>query len=170
MLRAIQIIRADAATGAQPFDVAVLAHDERHVRRRVIALSQGERVLVDLPEPVVLETGVLLLLEDDRTVGIVAAEEQLYDIRARDAVHLTQLAWHIGNRHLAAAISAERILILRDHVIKAMLEGLGATVTDMLAPFEPVRGAYSGHGDHGHSHDHGHHHYDHGSHHHHHHD
>ncbi|MDH4986731.1 urease accessory protein UreE [Aminobacter anthyllidis] len=185
MLRATKIIRADATTGAQPFDVAVLAHDERHVRRRAIALSQGERVLVDLPEPVVLETGDLLLLEDDRTAGIVAAEEELYDIRTRDAVHLTQLAWHIGNRHLAAAISAERILILRDHVIKAMLEGLGATVTDILAPFEPVRGAYSGHGhdhgpshDHGHAHghdhddvhDHGHHHHDHGGRHRHHHD
>ncbi len=157
MLRAIKIIRADATTGAQPFDVAVLAHDERHVRRRAITLSNGARVLVDLPESVVLETGDLLLLEDDRTAGIVAAEEELYDIRARDAVHLTQLAWHIGNRHLAAAISADRILILRDHVIKAMLEGLGATVTDILAPFEPVRGAYSGHGhDHGDAHDHGH--------------
>lgn len=186
MLRAIKIIRADATTGAQPFDVAVLAHDERHIRRRAIALSKGERVLVDLPEPVVLETGDLLALDDGRTAGIVAAEEELYDIRARDAVHLTQLAWHIGNRHLAAAISADRILILRDHVIKAMLEGLGATVTDILAPFEPVRGAYSGHGhDHGHSHDHAHghdhehdhhhehdhgHHHDHGGHHHHHHD
>ena len=172
MLRATQIIRAEAARGqAQAFDVAVLAHDERHIRRRAIELSQGERVLVDLPEPVVLETGDLLLLEDNRTAGIVAAEEALYDIRARDAVHLTQLAWHIGNRHLAAAISADRILILRDHVIKGMLEGLGATVTDILAPFEPVRGAYSGHGhghDHGHDHDHGHHH-DHGGHHHHHH-
>ena len=159
MLRAIKIIRADAATGVQPFDVAVLAHDERHIRRRAIALSQGERVLVDLPEPVVLETGDLLSLEDGRTTAIVAAEEELYDIRARDAVHLTQLAWHIGNRHLAAAISVDRILILRDHVIKAMLEGLGASITDILAPFEPVRGAYSGHGhDHGHSHDDGGHH------------
>jgi len=155
MLRATKIIHADATPGAQSFDVAVLAHDERHIRRRAIALSQGERVLVDLPEPIVLETGDLLLLEDGRTAGIVAAEEELYDIRARDAVHLTQLAWHIGNRHLAAAISADRILILRDHVIKAMLEGLGADVTDIVAPFEPVRGAYSGHGhDHGHSHDH----------------
>ena len=185
MLRAIQIIHADAASGhAAAFDVAVLAHDERHIRRRAIALSKGERVLVDLPEPVVLETGDLLALEDGRTAGIVAAEEELYDIRARDAVHLTQLAWHIGNRHLAAAISAERILILRDHVIKAMLEGLGATVTDIVAPFEPVRGAYSGQGhDHGHAHDHGHHHghdhshghehdhhHDHDGHHHHHHD
>ena len=177
MLRAIRIIRAEAAKGqAQAFDVAVLAHDERHIRRRAIELSQGERVLVDLPEPVVLETGDLLALEDGRIAGIVAAEEALYDIRARDAVHLTQLAWHIGNRHLAAAISADRILILRDHVIKAMLEGLGATVADILAPFEPVRGAYSGHGhDHGHSHEHNHdhdygHHHDHGGHHHHHHD
>ena len=186
MQRATELIRADTAS-TQPFDVAILAHDERHVRRRAIKLSQGERVLVDLPEPVVLETGDLLALEDGRTAGIVAAEEELYDIRARDAVHLTQLAWHIGNRHLAAAISAERILILRDHVIKAMLEGLGATVIDILAPFEPVRGAYSGHGnDHGNSHDHGqahghdhdnghdgghdngHHHHDHGHHHHHH--
>ena len=42
---------------------------------------------------------------------------------------------------------------LRDHVIKAMLEGLGATVTEVVEPFEPARGAYSGHGGHqGHSH------------------
>ncbi|BBD35491.1 urease accessory protein UreE [Aminobacter sp. Y103A] len=199
MLRATKIIRAEPTSGAQPFDVAVLAHDERHIRRRAIALSNGERVLVDLPDPVVLETGDLLLLEDGRTAGVVAAEEELYDIRARDAVQLTQLAWHIGNRHLAAAISADRILILRDHVIKTMLEGLGAEVIDIVAPFEPVRGAYSGHGnDHSHAHDHGHshghahhhershnhghdhpehdhehdhaHHHDHGGHHHHHHD
>ncbi|MDX8451108.1 urease accessory protein UreE, partial [Mesorhizobium sp. VK3C] len=99
-----------------------------------------------------------------------------YDIRARDAVHLTELAWHIGNRHLAAAIEADRILILRDHVIKAMLEGLDATVSEVLLPFSPVRGAYSGHG-HGHDHHahdhhghHDHHHHDHDHHQHHHHD
>ena len=60
------------------------------------------------------------------------------------AVHLAELAWHIGNRHLAAAIEAERILILRDHVIKAMLEGLGAAVSDVVEPFNPLGGAYSG--------------------------
>ena len=82
-------------------------------------------------------------------------------------MHLAELAWHIGNRHLAAAIRADRILILRDHVIKAMLEGLGAKVADVVEPFTPVRGAYSGHGhghDDHHDHDHGHHHgHDHGT-------
>lgn len=158
MLRAVSVKRA--GSGQTPFEVAVLAHDERHVRRKPIALRGGDRVLVDLPEPVMLNDGDGLLLEDGRLVGIVAAEEQLLDIRGRDAVHLAELAWHIGNRHLAAAVRADRILILDDHVIAAMLEGLGARVAKVRAPFDPIGGAYSGghsHGhDAGHAHDHGH--------------
>jgi len=140
-----------------PFDVAVLVHDERHLRRRVIELSKGDKVLVDLPEPVQLEHGDVLVLDDGRRAGIAAAGEEVYDIRPRDAQHLAELCWHIGNRHLAAQIETGRILILRDHVIKAMLEGQGATVTETVEPFSPVRGAYSGHG-HSHGHDHDHHH------------
>jgi urease accessory protein len=162
--RAVSVVPAGGTTG----DVAgkaVLPHDERHLRRRAVELTDGGKVLVDLPEPVTLADGDRLVLEDGRQIEIAAAPEELYDIRARDSVHLAELAWHIGNRHLAAAIEAERILILRDHVIKAMLEGLGATVTDIVEPFSPVRGAYSGHGSHDHDHGHGHGH-DHDDHHH----
>jgi len=177
--RAVSVLPAGEA-GSAPYDKAVLPHDERHLRRRAIETAAGDKVLVDLPEPVVLNNGDRLVLEDGRQLEIVAAPEEVYDIRARDAVHLAELAWHIGNRHLAAAIEPGRILILRDHVIKAMLEGLGATVNEVSQPFSPLRGAYSGHGhDHGHSHDHhdhdhghdhhdhDHHHHDHGHHHHH---
>ncbi|MEP9386662.1 urease accessory protein UreE [Mesorhizobium sp. KR9-304] len=161
--RAVSIAPAGTASG-EIAGRAVLPHDERHLRRRAIELTEGVveggKVLVDLPEPVTLADGDRLVLEDGRQIEISAAPEELYDIRAHDAVHLAELAWHIGNRHLAAAIRADRILILRDHVIKAMLEGLGATVTDVVEPFTPVRGAYSGHGhahdhhDHGHDHSH----------------
>jgi urease accessory protein len=165
MLRAVAIERAGETDprSPAPFDVAVLEHDERHLRRRVLILSRGERVLVDFPEPLMLADKDVLVLDDGRRAGIVAAEEGLLDIRGRDPVHLAELAWHIGNRHLAAAVHADRILILRDHVIKAMLEGLGAKVVEVREPFSPLRGAYSGghahhrgHGahDHGHSHDH----------------
>lgn len=157
--RAVSVVPAGSTSG-EVSGRAVLAHDERHLRRRAVELEDGSKVLVDLLEPVTLADGDRLVLEDGRQIGIGAAPEELYDIRARDAVHLAELAWHIGNRHLAAAISARRILILRDHVIRAMLEGLGATVTDVVEPFSPVRGAYSGHG-HGHDHHHDHHH-DHG--------
>jgi urease accessory protein len=150
--RAVSLLPAGEAGTTVPYGRAVLAHDERHLRRRAIELSDGGKVLVDLPETVALNDGDRLVLEDGRHVEIIAAQEEVYDIRARDAVHLTELAWHIGNRHLAAGIEAGRILILRDHVIKAMLEGLGATVRDVSEPFKPVRGAYSGHGGHGHGH------------------
>jgi urease accessory protein len=152
--RAISVLTAGKAGAIAPSGRAVLAHDERHLRRRAIELADGSKVLVDLPEPVALNDGDRLVLEDGGHIEIIAAPEDVYDIRARDGVHLAELAWHIGNRHLAASIKAGRILILRDHVIKAMLEGLGATVTDVSEPFKPVRGAYSGHG--GQSHDHGH--------------
>jgi urease accessory protein len=156
--RAVSVAPAGRVSG----DVAgraVLAHDERHLRRRAIGLIDGGKVLVDLLEPVTLGDGDRLVLEDGRQIEIGAAPEELYDIRARDAVHLTELAWHIGNRHLAAAVESGRILILRDHVIRDMLEGLGAAVVDVVEPFSPVRGAYSGH-DHGHAHDHDDHHHD----------
>ncbi|PBB25287.1 MULTISPECIES: urease accessory protein UreE [unclassified Mesorhizobium] len=154
--RAVSVLAAGEARAAPAFAKAVLAHDERHLRRRAIELSDGSKVLVDLPEPVALNDGDRLVLEDGRHVEIIAAPEEVYDIRARDGVHLTELAWHIGNRHLAAGIEADRIVILRDHVIKAMLEGLGATVREVSEPFKPVRGAYSGGHDHGHAHAHSH--------------
>lgn len=163
MLNAVSIIRAEDRKVQLAFDSVVLAQDERHLRRKVLTLSQGEKVLVDFPEAVVLGDGDLLVLDDGRHAGIVAEEEQLHDVRARDPVHLAKLAWHIGNRHLAAQIEADRILIQRDHVIKAMLEGLGATVTETAEVFRPLRGAYSGGHGHGHGHDHGHHGQGHGS-------
>ncbi len=149
MLRASHFRRAAdiAADPTRPvaFDTAVLAHDERHLRRKTIALARGDRLLVDFAETVVLEGGDVLVLGDGRHAEIVAAEEELYDIRGRDRLHVSELAWHIGNRHLAAQIEEDRIVIMRDHVIRAMLEGLGAQVREIAEPFSPLRGAYSGH-------------------------
>jgi len=158
MPRAGSVIRA-ADLGPDrviPYDLAVLDHEERHLRRRVVELVHGDKILVDLPEPVHLDDRDVLILDDGRHAEIIAAEEEVYDIRAKGPVHLAELAWHIGNRHLSAQIEEHRILILRDHVIKAMLEGLGATVTEVSEPFHPVRGAYSGGHAHGHDHGHGH--------------
>ncbi len=154
MMRAVRFLRVgDAAAHVPAFDTAVLAHDERHMRRKAIPLASGDRLLVDLPEPVALADGDRLVLEDARQVGIIAASEDLYEILPRDARHLAELAWHIGNRHLPAEVDQARILIQHDHVIRAMLEGLGAAVSEVQAPFEPLRGAYAGH-THAHGHDH----------------
>ncbi len=156
MLTASKILRSGEWSGT-PWDVVVLAHDERHLRRKVLRLEHGDEVLVDLERAVSLDHGDVLVLDNGKFVEVIAGEEELLEVLARDAIHLAQLCWHIGNRHLAAQIEAKRVLVLNDHVIKAMLEGLGGHVHIVSEPFHPARGAYSGHA-HGHAdHDHAHH-------------
>jgi urease accessory protein len=140
-----------------PLHTIALAHDQRHLRRKLLHLDNDDVVMLDLKEPVMLADGDLLVLDTGDYVRIAAIEEPLYDIRPRDPLHLIELAWHLGNRHLTAQIEEGRILILRDHVIRDMLVGLGALVRDVSEPFHPVRGAYHSAG-----HDHGHHNHNHG--------
>jgi urease accessory protein len=138
----------------------LLDHRDRHLRRKLLTTCEGDKLMVDLPEPVLLAHGDALVLEDGRIVAILATEEDLYEVRPGAAVPLHHLAWHLGNRHVAAQIDEDRILIRRDHVIREMVEGLGATVAEVSRRFQPVHGAYHHHGEaHGHGEGHGHHHH-----------
>lgn len=137
---------------SHPIETVVLPHDLRHLRRKLLHLESGDMVMLDLKEAVLFASGDLLVRDDGELIEIVAAPEKLFEIKPRNRLHLIELAWHLGNRHLPAQIEEERILILRDHVIRSMLEGLGAEVTDVTEPFQPARGAYHSHG-----HDHAHH-------------
>ncbi len=137
--------RRTEALGETPFDIVVLDADARHIRRKRITLQHGDEVFIDFEKAVKLEHGDRLVLEDGRVAEVIAAEEDLIEVRARNIPHLVQLAWHIGNRHLAAQIEENRILIRRDRIIRQMLEALGATVTDVSEPFHPEHGAYYSH-------------------------
>ena len=61
-------------------------------------------------------------------------------------MHLVRVAWHLGNRHLPTQIMPKGLRIRRDHVIEAMVKGLGARVIEIEAPFDPEGGAYAGGG------------------------
>ena len=150
MLRAVSHLPAGHGRGI-PFDRVVLEHDERRLRRKLLRLQNGDEIMLDFPQTITLDHMSALLLDDGRLVEIIAAEELLYEIRGRDADHLVRLAWHIGNRHTSAQLEASRILIKRDHVLKTMLEGLGASVTNVSEPFFAEHGAYHSHGDTGHA-------------------
>jgi len=102
---------------------------------------------------------------------VVAAPEPLLEIKGSDPHHLIRSAWHLGNRHLPTQIMPKGLRIRRDHVIEAMVKGLGARVIEIEAPFDPEGGAYAtagehGHDDPGHHHDHAHHGHPHDHHHH----
>ena len=142
MLRATSFARASFVT-EKPWAVISLEAQERHLRRKLLVLADGSEVLVDLDKTAKLEEGECLVLEDGRLLQVAALPEDLLEVRGRDVEHLTQLAWHIGNRHLEAQIEIGRILIRPDHVIAQMLVGQGATVSKTRERFSPEHGAYS---------------------------
>lgn len=159
-------------------DTVVLDREDRHRRRMAMRGEGGLAFLLDLSEATVLEDGDGLVLEDGRIVRVRAAEEDVVAITAASPAELVRIAWHLGNRHLPTELHPDRLVIRRDHVIEAMVEGLGGRLAPTRAPFRPEGGAYGlgavhghdhghGHGhDHGHAHGHGHHHHGSGDHHH----
>jgi len=180
MIRATQVRPQHRWTQA-PADSVVLDFDDRHRRRMAMRCTRGLEFLLDLENATVLRGGDALVLDDNRLIEVVAAPEPLLEIRGQDPHHLVRLAWHLGNRHLPTQITARGLRIRRDHVIEAMVKGLGARVIEIEAPFDPEGGAYAGgghghgpetdphhhaardhsshdHGDHGHHHDHSNHH------------
>ncbi|MFD3189001.1 urease accessory protein UreE [Sedimentitalea sp. HM32M-2] len=127
----------------------MLNYEQRFLRRMVLETAHKQRFLVDLAKTTSLDHGDAFELEDGRLVQVIAADEDLMQITGDD---LLRYAWHIGNRHTPCQIEAGRLLVQRNHVIRDMLERIGATVTDVTAPFAPEGGAY-GHGrTHGHAH------------------
>jgi urease accessory protein len=159
MLRALRVER----DGQWPRDKArgtvTLAFDDRHRRRFALTSDAGECFLLDLPRAVVLGAGDGLALDDGSWLEVRPADEALLEVRETSVELLCRLAWHIGNRHLPAEFHLDRIRLRDDHVIAAMLEGLGARIQRIVAPFTPERGAYDEAArDHvGEDHDHSHH-------------
>ncbi len=153
-LRAIKCLRAGSWRD-EPLCAITLNKDQRHRRRIALTTDDGVEFLLDLPDAIQLCNGDGLQLEDGRVIKVLAEAEELLEVRGRNGHHLLQLAWHLGNRHLEAQIEEGRILVRRDHVIKDMLTGLGATTAEVIEPFSPQGGAYDGHGQqthHSHSH------------------
>ena len=151
-----------------PADSLLLDFDHRNRRRLVLTTRAGESVLLDMPRAVHMRGGDIARLDDGSAIAIEAADEALIDITAMDSAALVRIAWHLGNRHLPTQLvpgeAGGSIRIRADHVIRAMVEGLGGRCTDIAAPFDPEGGAYAGAGLHDHRHDHGahgHHHADH---------
>ncbi len=129
-------------------DSVVLDYEARFLRRKVLTATSGLRFLVDLSQTISVDQTGAFVLDDGRVVGIVAAEEEILQVKG----DLVRLAWHIGNRHTPCQIETGRLLVRRDHVMRDMLEQLGATVTEVTEPFTPEGGAYGQGRTHSHAH------------------
>lgn len=141
----VEVVRAGQWAAETAADHLCLDYDQRHRRRFRYIAAGGTELLLDLPRATVLNAGDGLKLDDDSIVLVEAAPEALVEVTAADATALLRLAWHIGNRHLPAQLEPSRIIIRDDHVITAMLIGLGAAVRSFQGAFSPESGAYHSH-------------------------
>jgi urease accessory protein len=140
-----------AATGAA-VDSVTLDFEGRYLRRRRLTTDAGRALVVDLPDATALADGDAFETPDGDLVSVRAAAEPLVEVRADGPRHMARLAWHLGNRHLQVSVGDGWLRIKPDHVIEAMLEGLGAQLVALQAPFDPEGGAYGYGRTHGHGH------------------
>ena len=109
--------------------------------------------------------GVTRLLEPAAVAGlplhrtlieVIAEPEAVSTVATDDPRELARAAYHLGNRHVPLQVGPGWVRYGADHVLDAMLLGLGLKPTAATEPFEPEAGAYThGHEQAGHGHHHG---------------
>jgi len=133
------------------YDVeVVLPFELRQKSRLRTCAASGEEIGLFLERGSVLRDGDMLEAADGRIVRVVAAGEDLLEVRCADGDALARAAYHLGNRHTPTQVGGGWLRIAADDVLAAMLRGLGASVVSLRAPFEPEAGAYTA-GHHAHS-------------------
>jgi urease accessory protein len=141
-------IDSRAESGPPAGDRLTLTFEMRSRSRYRAVLESGDAVGVVLPRGTLLRGGDRVRASDGRVVEIVAAPEALIEARFAGAADVVRAAYHLGNRHVPVQLGDGWIRLQPDHVLEAMLRGLGAAVVNLAAPFEPEAGAYA----HGHQH------------------
>lgn len=155
VMRAISVIPAGKWPAGTEIATVTLTFDDRFRRRLRLTLDDGKgEFLLDLKLPVRLNEDDGLVLENGGIIRVIAAAEPLLEIRADSSRSLARFAYHLGNRHLPVELLDHALFIRQDHVIQAMMTGLGAECAKVDRAFSPEPGAYGGGHDHHHEHDH----------------
>lgn len=140
-------------TSAPATDTVALAYDARKRSRLKVTLASGLAAGIFLERGDHLHGGDRLIAEDGSTVvDILAAPEKLIEAVADSPLLFARAAYHLGNRHVPVQLlptdSGGLLRFQTDHVLAEMVRGLGCTVRDVEAPFQPESGAYGAHGGH----------------------
>lgn len=143
-----------------------LPFDQRIKGRLKVSLDNGEEAGLFLDRGPILRGDDCISTDDGIVAKIKAAVETVSTVSSDNALLLSKVCYHLGNRHTPLQIGEGFARYQHDHVLDDMVRGLGVEPVCEQAPFEPEPGAYgehhsdhahashshSGHS-HGHSHD-----------------
>lgn len=141
-----KLVEADA----QATEKLELPFELRSKSRLRTHLANDEECGLFLDRGTVLRGGDKLVGNDGRIVEVVAAAEKVMEARSADPLLLVRAAYHLGNRHVPVQVGSGFLRFGYDHVLGEMVRGLGLTLLETEAPFEPESGAYGQHGGHAH--------------------
>ena len=140
------------STPATPAASLTMPFEKRQKSRLRVSLDDNQEVALMLERGSVLRHGDLLRADSGLIIEVRAANEEVAVISTKDSFLLARACYHLGNRHIPLQIGEGWLCFKRDHVLEEMVQSLGLFVKHELFPFEPERGAYSGHSSHSHSH------------------
>lgn len=128
-------------------DVPTVSLDfESRTRSRGKAVaSDGNEVAWFFEQGEFLRDGDVLASANGAQYRVKAAPEPVSQVTANDQWLLIRVAYHLGNRHVSLAVSADQLLYQPDYVLDDMVKGLGAEVRHCELPFQPEDGAYHSH-------------------------
>lgn len=130
---------------------------EQRVRSRLrVTLDDGSPAGLFLERGHILRDGDCVAGDDGEVAEVRAAAETVSTACCDDPVQLARVCYHLGNRHVPVQIGRGLVRYHHDHVLDAMVRGLGLSVTVEHAPFEPEWGAYQEAHTHGIAHEHHH--------------
>ena len=138
--------------------------DTRQKSRFEAVDSTGRAIGVFLARGTIVRGGDVLVAEDGSLVVVEALAQLVLVATAAKtsqtpALDLARAAYHLGNRHVALEVRADRLVLEPDHVLAELLRRMGLHVAETSGAFEPEAGAYDAASTHGHSgddHDHSH--------------
>ncbi|VUD58947.1 Urease accessory protein UreE [Thalassocella blandensis] len=134
----------------------VLTFEERQKSRHRTLTSCGKTLGWFVERGRVLQQDDVLKCKDGTLIKVIAAAEDVSNVVAPSPLLLMRAAYHLGNRHVPLQVEQNFLRYQQDHVLDAMVEGLGLTVEHAQLPFHPENGAYSGGHSHAHAHSHSH--------------
>lgn len=145
------------ASGPRVEGQLTLTYEERTRSRLRATTLAGEDVGLDLPRGTVLRHGDRVVSAQGEALEVLAKPEDLIEVRAADALTLSKIAYHLGNRHVPVQIGIDAqgqgyLRLQPDHVLQGMIERQGGQVSPLTAAFDPESGAYGYGGMMGHSH------------------
>lgn len=150
MLECFELAETKKQPGEEAAVTLSLTFAQRQKSRAKAASESGREVAWFLPRGHVLADGDCLKAQDGSLVCIIAAAETVSEVSCDNPLLLSRAAYHLGNRHVPLQIDAGRLRYQHDHVLDAMLTGLGLRVDCVQQPFHPEPGAYHSHAVHAH--------------------